>query len=119
MPFSCTPQREKLNKRPGQIHHFSSVELVEEVLEVVAECDDRLPPHEGRRLQHGVCYHYEPHGRLPFAREPASAVDEAGGVCDGAERPHEHAEVAAQGLAWLVRQCKGMPAVSLQVTNQD
>ena len=77
------------------------VELVEEVFKVVAERDDRLPPDEGRRLQNGVCHHDEAHGRFPFPRQPASAVDEAGRVCDRVERPHEHAEVVAQGLARL------------------
>ena len=77
------------------------VELVEEVFEVVAESDDRLAPDEGRRLQHGVRHHDESHGRLPFTRQPAPAVDEAGRVGDGVERPHDDAEVVAQRLARL------------------
>ena len=77
------------------------VELVEEVLKVAAECDDRLSPHEGRRLQHGVRYHDEPYGRLPLARQPAPAADKAGRVGGGIERPHEDSEAVAQRLARL------------------
>ena len=77
------------------------VQLIEEVFEVVAERDDWLPPDEGRRLQNGVCHHHEAHGRFPFPRQSATAVDKAGRVCDRVERPHEHAEAVAQGLARL------------------